>query len=654
MVCWPDGRRLPLVTGWGELHWPSGVLVTPDGSLLAGPEALAAVGTIEGGAFCRDLKSVLTRERVAVGDRSIEPAAGLAALLARLATQARQVAGLPVAELVVTTPAAWGPRHRGVLRAAADRAGLPEPRPIPVPVAVAWLLTAAGRADLAPGATVLFCDFGQAAFEASLLVRATAEFAVLATARRPEAGGAAIEALLADYCLAHLSTVDAALAGRLRTPQTTADHQSCLIFENNIHAACQQLAVGAAARVEVPPPHPAVPIGADQYTELVAPIARVCAEATAGVVEAAGVDPANLAGTFSVGGSSTDIALEALAERGLEPVPVPEPDLAVVLGAADTPTPGQPAVAAPRRDRRWHPIPALGAMAALAASGLLAGLAVYSTTVDQLYWPSYAIVNWGEYAMAACCALLAGTGFAEADARPPRHQTRAPGTIRVPRLVYGVAAGLIACLAYAAIGIGGLVMAFNFSWGTDSYLRWTLLPAIPIAAFASLAGLLHQRYPTESGRAGPAGRRRWFPAEATVAAAIGMTMIQMTNWGGNWFWDDLLYLGTSTANTIEDLLYRIGGILIGVGIALAATTTARLRILTVPVAAAITGIIYAPTMTTQLGIGFVAAASYWWALRAGRLALATAPRWRPRPPQRPQPAGTPPPPSAPTPAPPRS
>jgi Hsp70 protein len=649
MVCWPDGRRLPLVTGWGELHWPSGVLVAADGRLVAGPEALAAAGADpDGPAFlCRDLKSQLTRDQISLGDRTLQPAAGLAALLARLATQARQVTGLPVTELAVTTPAAWGPRHRGVLRAAAERAGLPEPQPIPTPVAAAWLLTVSGRADLPPGATVLICDFGQAAFEASLLIRATAEFAVLATARRPEAGGAAIEALLADHCLAHLSTVDAELADRLRAPQKGTDRQSRMVFDNNIHAVRQSLAAGSTTGIEVPPPHPPVPISLDQYADLVAPIARLCAETTAGVVEAAGVDPANLAGIFSVGGSTTATAAEALAERGLAPEPVPQPDLAVVLGATDTPTPARPAVATGQPAQGWQPIPLVGATVALLASGLLAALAVYSTTVDQLYWPSYALVNWGEYAMAGCCALLAGTALAEALPPPASTPARVPGTVRVPRLAYGVAAGLVACLAIAAASIGHLIATFRLDWGTNSYLRWALLPAIPIAACAGLAGLLQQRYPRETGQAGPAGRRRWFPPEATAAAAIGMTMIQMTNWGNDWFWDDLLYLGSSTANTIEDLLYRIGGILIGVGIALAATTSARLRILTVPVAAAIAGIIYAPTLTTQLGIAFVAAASYWWALRAGRLLVATAPRWRPQPrrawPPTPVPPSAPPP-----------
>lgn len=113
MVCCPDGRRVPLSTGgagpyWpAGPHWPCGVWVDAD-RVLAGPDAVAAAAA-DPDRFCRDLKSVLTREQITVGGQGLEPVAGLAALLALLADQAQQLAGARVASLSVTVPAGWGP-----------------------------------------------------------------------------------------------------------------------------------------------------------------------------------------------------------------------------------------------------------------------------------------------------------------------------------------------------------------------------------------------------------------------------------------------------------------------------------------------------------------------------------------------------------------
>lgn len=53
-----------------------------------------------------------------------------------------------------------------------------------------------------------------------------------------------------------------------------------------------------------------------------------------------------------------------------------------------------------------------------------------------------------------------------------------------------------------------------------------------------------------------------------------------------------------------------------------------MAILAVPVTATITATIPTFNLTTELGVAFVAAASYWWGTRAARLTLATASHWR--------------------------
>lgn len=206
VVCGPDGQRLPLLTEQGGLQWPSLVAATSGHTLLAGPEAAAVARSAPDptSAVCSDLKSRLLQEEIRFGDRAVDPVDALAAVLARLASRARQMAGTAVGELVMTVPAGWGPRHRTVVRGAAQRAGLPSPHLVAVPAAVGWLLVASGTL-VPPGSVVLVCDAGHGAFEATLQVRTAGGFATLATARRPDAGGAALDHRLAEHCLTQLA-----------------------------------------------------------------------------------------------------------------------------------------------------------------------------------------------------------------------------------------------------------------------------------------------------------------------------------------------------------------------------------------------------------------------------------------------------------------
>lgn len=286
---------------------------------------------------------------------------------------------------------------------------------------MAWLLTASGIGSLPPGALLLVCDFGHAAFEASLLVRTATEFGIQATARAPDSGGRAIEAVLAEHCLTAVAATDADLAERLRTGHEPADQRGRAVLDTTIHLAARRLATGQTATVLLPQPCPALRITASLYTALVAPIVARCADTAAGVVQAAGLDPGRLAGVYAVGGSASDTALDALTEQGLEPTPVGEPEFAAVVGAVATPAPDQPAPAAPNVARRldWRGV--RGTAVAGACSLALISGAIYASVPPNFVITTYGNVpevNWGAYAMAATCAMLAATTAAESFTRP--------------------------------------------------------------------------------------------------------------------------------------------------------------------------------------------------------------------------------------------
>ncbi|MGA8116027.1 MAG: Hsp70 family protein [Actinocatenispora sp.] len=631
LLCWPDQRRMPLVTDDGDPHWPSGVFVGGDGALTAGPEAVALAGGSPDGhtCLCRDLKTHLTREHVTIGERSIDPVAGVAAVLHRLAQQAQQLSRLPVTGLTLTTPAGWGPRHRTALRAAAQQAALPEPHLVAVPVAAAWLLLASGTAQLPPGSALLVCDAGWSGFEASLLVRTTTDFVVLATAHTTHAGGRAVRQAVSNQHQTEPSTMDPSRVAAPPAVESAATSDRAALERGQqvtTHALHTPTHVSAAPTTT--PSSSLLPISRELATKLLQPIAEQAAQTTASVVDAASVNRADLVGTYMVGGSLTDPVLAALAEQGLQPTPVPQAEFAAVLGAAHTPLPRQPIPRPAHPTKQWYPLPAISAAVAGSCSIALGFQAIGSSQIGGTF-TSFPVLNWGEYAMACCCAMLATTAVAHTPTRPPTAPA-ARGGLRVPRLVYAANAGIVAALLCAAAG----VTAIGLPLSIGSYLRWALLPALPIALLASLLGILSLRYPHEAARTEPAGRRRWFPLEATATATLGMILLQIpfSSHTDLSAWDLLLTtFGTDGANAAYPILGHTGSALIGIGTALAATTTARFRLLTVPTAAAITALTPI-TLTTTLGVAFIAAATLWWTIRTARLLIAVAPRWRPHAP----------------------
>lgn len=200
----------------------------------------------------------------------------------------------------------------------------------------------------------------------------------------------------------------------------------------------------------------------------------------------------------------------------------------------------------------------------------------------------------------------------------------------MPPLLRASGAGIVVAVGYATIGT---TTPWPHAWWIGAYLQWSLIPLIPIAVFAAVLDLLGQRYPQLAARADSIGRRRLFPIEASITAAIGMAFLQLNRGPTPYF--DLWYQlvdshGYRLAGIFENVAGRGGGILFGTAIAPAATT-GRTRIFTIPVAITIAAVIDVYDLTTQLGVAFVAAASLWWAVRLTRSLWLLAADHRPRP-----------------------
>jgi molecular chaperone DnaK (HSP70) len=122
-----------------------------------------------------------------LGERDYPVAEVLAAILRRVGAEARRVAGVPIAEMVLTHPAAWGRTRLSLLADAAARAGLGEPGMVPEPVvAAAYFATVR---DLAAGQCVVVYDLGAGTFDVSVVRRAADGFEVVVADGWPTSAG---------------------------------------------------------------------------------------------------------------------------------------------------------------------------------------------------------------------------------------------------------------------------------------------------------------------------------------------------------------------------------------------------------------------------------------------------------------------------------
>jgi len=172
-----------------------------------------------------------------------------------------------------------------------------------------------------------------------------------------------------------------------------------------------------------------------------------------------------------------------------------------------------------------------------------------------------------------------------------------------------VATGLFAAIALGAT-LAGLLAVFG-SVGArvsnGSYLRWALLPMLPVAAAAVGCGLLvvWRRVTPVLG---------WqaflvFPPGSVVCAAVGAVLVQLAM-------VTPVYPGQGL---LVAVIGRGGGALLGLGAALAVAETLRWRvILAGPFAVLVAAVVTYPA-TGFVAMLYVLAASVWWGRRLWQL-----------------------------------
>lgn len=579
VLAWPDGTWLPLMFD-GEPALPSAVLVGGDGDVLTGHQAWQAAAADPQRFIPAPRRS--PEQQLAVAGADVDTLDLVAATLRRVAAEAQRAVGSVVEDVRLVVPAGWGPRRRTWMRHAAHRAGLPQPRLIEAPVAVAGHLLATG-VQLPVGSYVVVCDVGAGA-EVSVLRRGPAGFEVLATLADASAGGTAID-----------ETLTAMFAD---TSPPGGDGQRWALLAS-VGAAKHALADRVAVTVPLPQGEAAV-LNADLLEQAAHPVLQRVAQLAIEAIAAAEIAVTDLAGVYCVGGVARMHLLEKVLTEtvGFTPTVVVDPAAAAVRGAADAGAADATAAAGLPAE---EPVPPLRRAAAIAVPGFMSlGLVsqfLLTPEWNGSYLYKWALLNWGELAVAAVFAVIASLGAGTVLASTIAARTN-PAVSPGSQTGTGILAS--ASLGVAVSGMYAVVGSLYIGDPAGGFLRWALLPIAPIVAAAAVMALVAAR----QWRIPQGGWSQLlaFPTGSVVTAGLGMMLIQYSLTADRWP-NMVLWI---------DLASRLGGLLLGVGTVMAVVSQPILRLILGAPLAVITAALVGWPASGILGAIYAIAVAAWW------------------------------------------
>ncbi|WP_432829884.1 Hsp70 family protein [Dactylosporangium sp. CA-092794] len=336
MLAWPDGHVRPLLFD-GSPTLPSAVYADPQSGLLVGRDAMHAA-RISPERYEPNPKRRIDEPVVLLGDREVATVDLIASVLARVAGEARRVTGGLLGPVTVTCPAAWAHTRRGVLQAAAERAGLGAVTLVPEPVAAAQVfLTLSGSEapSSLPGSSFVVYDLGAGTFDASVVRHGGGTFEVLAAEGLSTSGGLDIDAAIVGYLGAAHAAGNPDAWRRLTHPGTSAERRAHRLLWDDVRASKEMLSRTAATMIHLPALETDVPLGRDQFEQLARPILTATVTATRAAIAASGVGVAGIDGVFLVGGGSRIPLVATLLHQALGKAPtvVEQPELVVAQGA---------------------------------------------------------------------------------------------------------------------------------------------------------------------------------------------------------------------------------------------------------------------------------------------------------------------------------
>src|SRR5947209_777976 len=332
MLRWPDGRARPLLVDGSPLL-PSAVYADPGGTLLVGRDAIHSA-RLDPARFEPNPKRRVDDHSVLLGDRELPVVDLVAAVLMRVAEEARRITGGAALDPVtLTCPAGWGPTRRGLLCAAAAVAGWPRVRLVEEPVAAATYFTNVLGRQVPIGSVVVVHDFGAGTFDVSVVARTGNGFDVLAVDGRDDVGGLDIDAAI----VTHLGTRYGGTEQwqRLTAPATVEDRRNRRLLWDDVRVAKERLSRTQSADIAIPMLGTDAHLTRAELEELARPVLDQTVRVTEGAMRWAKLAEGRLAGVLLVGGASRIPLLATLLHRALgePPLAIEQPELVVAEGS---------------------------------------------------------------------------------------------------------------------------------------------------------------------------------------------------------------------------------------------------------------------------------------------------------------------------------
>ncbi|MEE6259990.1 Hsp70 family protein [Plantactinospora sonchi] len=339
-----DGRIRPLLFD-GTPLLPSAVCLDRTGTPLTGRDAERAA-RLDPDRFEPYPKRRVDDGTVLLGDREVPVVALVAAVLCRVAGEARRQLG-GVDEVRLTHPAGWGERRRSVLVAAAGDAGLPTPTLLAEPVAAGAYYVSVLGAALPPGRALAVYDLGGGTLDVTVVRRTPAGFEVLAEAGDAQLGGLDFDQALVEHLgRGHAGDRTTVWRGLLAPADVEGRRRRSLLYDE-ARAAKELLSRAASAELHLPGLDVRAHVTREELESLIGPLLAPTVDGLARVVRGAGLEPRELGGIFLVGGSSR-IPLAARlihARLGVAPTALEQPETVVAEGALCHPPPSPVPVA---------------------------------------------------------------------------------------------------------------------------------------------------------------------------------------------------------------------------------------------------------------------------------------------------------------------
>jgi type VII secretion-associated protein (TIGR03931 family) len=339
------GREPQVVAVDGLPLMSSAVYAAPDGTLFVGQEA-DRQAAVDPSRYEPHPKRRIDETDLLLGATVVTVRDVIRAVLRRAVGEARRVGGGgPVDLLVLTHPADWGGIRTRVLRQAGNGLAtritlVPEPVAAAVFHAASFPNARPARSG-APGPALAVLDVGGGTVDVSV-VRAGAQvsggrigYEVLATRGDPTFGGADVDQLLLEHVGSMVSATDAQAWRTLVEGRELADRRRRRVIHQDVQGAKETLSRHTYTDVPMPPPFSDAHVTRVDLERLITPAVDRAAEMTAATIRAAGVQAADLAGIFLVGGSSRIPLVSQLVHKrcGVVPTTLDQPETVVARGA---------------------------------------------------------------------------------------------------------------------------------------------------------------------------------------------------------------------------------------------------------------------------------------------------------------------------------